>query len=137
MASELPNFQEYAQEPATAGHASVKTDDKQWAMYAHMSALIGILFLGALMFVGPLIVWIQKRDTSPFVAAHGKEALNFQLTMLIPFVITVLLAATISSYLLILTIGAALYSGVMAVIAGKEAGEGKMYQYPATLRLIQ
>jgi uncharacterized Tic20 family protein len=137
MASELPNFQEYAQEPATTGHASYKTDEKQWAMYAHMSALIGVLFLGALMFVGPLVVWIQKRDTSPFVAANGKEALNFQLTMLIPFVITVLLAATISSYLLILTIGAALYSGVMAVIAGKEAGEGKMYQYPATLRIIQ
>lgn len=133
--SELPNFQEYAQTPATTGHASVKADDKQWAMYAHMSALLGIP-LGGFTFLGPIVCWLYKREGSPFVDAHGKEAVNFQLNMFVPFVVTVILAASFTSYLLILTVGVLLYGGVMAIIAGMQAGEGKMYQYPATIRVI-
>lgn len=138
MASEdeLPNFQEYAREPAAAGHASVKADAKQWAMYCHMSALLGIP-LGGLTFLGPLVLWLTKRDVSPFVDAHGKEALNFQLNILVPFLVTIPIAIVTAGYGLILTFAVLIYGGVMAILAGMKAGEGQMYQYPAIIRVIK
>lgn len=138
MASEdeLPNFQEFAQQPATAGHASVKTDAKQSAMYCHMSALLGIP-LGGLTFLGPLILWMKLRQTSPFVDAHGKEALNFQLNILVPYLVTIPIAIVTSGYGILLTFAVLIYGGVMAILAGMKAGEGQMYQYPATIRVIR
>jgi uncharacterized protein len=133
--TELPNFQEYAQTPATAGHASVKPDDKQWAMYTHMSALLGVPLAG-FTFIGPILCWLYKRETSPFVDAHGKEAVNFQLNMFVPFVVTLILAASFAGVLFLLTLGVLIYGGVMAIMAGMKAGEGKMYRYPATIRVI-
>jgi uncharacterized Tic20 family protein len=134
--SELPNFQEYAQTPATAGHASVKADDKQWGMYAHLSALLGVPLAG-FTFIGPILCWLYKREGSPFVDAHGKEAVNFQLTMFVPFVVTLVLAASITTYLFVLPIGVLLFGGVMAIMAGMQANEGKMYQYPVCVRVIK
>ena len=59
-------------------------------MAAHMSALTGIVFpLGLVL--GPLAIWLLKRNDSNFVGANAKEALNFQITvMMITFALVVL-----------------------------------------------
>src|SRR5262249_23968250 len=61
------------------------TEEKQWALFAHLSATLGAIVTGHIFgigcFLGPLIIWLIKRDTMPFVADQGKEALNFNITL--------------------------------------------------------
>jgi uncharacterized Tic20 family protein len=106
---------------------SITSDDKSWAMLAHLSGLIAAL-LGGLTFLGPLIVYLIKKDSSPFVADQAKEALNFQLAALIVSVISVV---TCIGPVIVL-IGALVY----AVIGAMEANKGIVYRYPYTFRLI-
>jgi len=111
-------------------------DEKTWGMLAHLSAFSCFLvpLLGSVL--GPLVVWLVKRDESEFVADQGKEALNFN--------ISVLLAGCVCAALVwVLLIGVLLavvlflYWLAMTIIAGIKASEGIRYRHPVTLRLIQ
>lgn len=106
---------------------SLTNDDKTWAMLAHLSGLLASL-LGGLSFLGPLVIYLIKKDESPFVADQAKEALNFQLAVLIVAVISAITCIGP----LIVAIGALVYS----VIAAMEANKGIAYRYPYTFRLI-
>ena len=109
---------------------------KQMAQMCHMSALIGVVAVGLAMPLGPLLVWMAKRDMGPFVDAHGKEALNFQLTYWVPTGLLALLGF-VNAWFLMLPLVIVMYAGVMAILAGMKAVEGQMYQYPGTVRLIR
>ena len=64
----------------------VNKDERMWAMLCHLSALAGFVVpFGSI--IGPLIVWLIKRDEMPVVDVHGKKALNFQITMAIAYVV--------------------------------------------------
>ena len=72
-------------------------EERQWAMFAHLSALLGAILTGALgggwgCFIGPLVIWLVKKDAMPFVNDQGKEALNFNITVAIAFVVLFLLS---------------------------------------------
>ena len=109
-------------------------DDRTWGMLAHLSAF-GFFICPLGNVIGPLIVWLVKRDQSQFVADQGKEALNFN--------ISVLLAAIACGLLVLVLIGIALGAAlfvfwlVMTIVAGIRASEGVLYRYPFTLRLIK
>ena len=119
-------------------------EERQWAMFAHLSALVGALlssWLGGLgVFVGPLVIWLVKKDTMPFVDDQAKEALNFNLTMAIVALVLVLVTVFTLGIGIILTapLFALLGLGWLAftIIAAIRANEGKAYRYPVTLRLI-
>ncbi|KQX98833.1 orotate phosphoribosyltransferase [Rhodanobacter sp. Root480] len=120
-------------EPPLGGAPSA--EQRQWAMFGHLSALLGLVTAGWLCFLGPLVIWLVKKDTMPFAADQAKEALNFN--------ITVMIAAAISWILMFVLIGILLL-GVLAVawlvftiIAAIKANEGVAYRYPFTLRLIK
>lgn len=88
--------------------------------------------------VGPLIIWLIKKDESPFVNDQGKEALNFQITVLIGYV-----TATIISMIPVIgCVGALLYPAIgvtnliFGILGGIEANKGVVYRYPFALRLI-
>jgi uncharacterized Tic20 family protein len=105
-------------------------DDRMWGMLAHLSSVIAIL-VGGLSFLGPLIVWIIKKDQSPFVADQGKEALNFQIAVVLASLIcgvTCILAVLIP-VIIVANI-------VFSVIAAMEANKGVYYRYPYTIRMI-
>src|ERR1700740_2194108 len=82
---------EVTPQPGAAGGTGTgqpSAEERQWAMFAHLSILLGGLISsgwagGVGYFVGPLIIWLVKRDTMPFVADQGKEALNFNITLAI------------------------------------------------------
>ncbi|MGQ0802149.1 MAG: DUF4870 domain-containing protein [Pseudomarimonas sp.] len=114
--------------------ASPSAEEKQWAMFAHLSTLSGFIIpLGSLL--GPLIIWQIKKNDMPFVDDQGKEALNFQ--------ITVFIAALISGVLTMVLIGLLLLPVVvigwivLSIMAGIKANNGETYRYPWTLRLIK
>ena len=109
-------------------------DDKQWAMFAHLSALATTYTVG-MGFLGPLIIWLVKKDQSRFVDDQAKEALNFQLTLLIGVVIGIATACLIVG--IVILIGVGVFSLVMCIIAGVRANSGERYRYPLTIRFIK
>ncbi|MBS0214665.1 MAG: DUF4870 domain-containing protein [Proteobacteria bacterium] len=121
-------------EQTTAGASGISADERQWGMIAHLSALAGLIVpFGHVL--GPLIVWLVKKDTMPFVDDQGKEALNFQITLSIALFITGLLIFVVIGMLLMPLVGLA--GLILTVIAGIKANEGVAYRYPFTLRLIK
>ena len=108
--------------------------ERNWATGAHLSALLGLV-TGIGCILGPLIVWLIKKDEMPFVNDQAKEALNFQ--------ITVFLAAIVCFILMIIAIGVLLLiilcivDLVFIIIAAVKASEGVAYRYPVALRLIK
>ncbi len=128
--SEPPN----APPPPEADAATAPSkEERTLAMVAH---LLGIVTL----FVGPLIIWLIKREESPFINDQGKEALNFELTMTIAVVACVVLSAIPLIGLLftcLLLPALWLANLIMCILAGVKANEGETYRHPVTLRLIK
>ena len=114
--------------------SGVPKEARTWAMACHLAALVGLLGNGVGFLLGPLVVWLIKRKEHPFIDDQGKEAINFQITMFIAFLIGGLLAI-IGIGLLILAV-LAVVEIVMPILAGLEANKGKRYRYPLTIRLI-
>ncbi|MBL8013041.1 MAG: DUF4870 domain-containing protein, partial [Candidatus Omnitrophica bacterium] len=77
----------------------VDEESRRWAMFCHLSALIGLLIpCGSL--IAPVIVWQAKKEVSSFVDQQGKESVNFQITMLIIFLLCFLLKVILIGFLL-------------------------------------
>lgn len=131
--------------PPPAPSDSSTEDERLWAMIAHLSALLGGLVTGAVggwgFFIGPLVVWLVKKDTMPFVDDQAKEALNFNITVSALFLI--LLAFTVMTLGIgILITGPIMFivgiaALVFIIIAAIKAKEGVRYRYPFTLRLVK
>ena len=103
-------------------------------MICHLAAFAGFVIpFGSLL--GPLIVWAIKKDEDPFINDQGKEALNFQLTLLIGFVISIILMFVFIGVLLIFAL--IVYCIVMVIIAAMKANEGIQYRYPYTIRFFK
>ena len=110
-------------------------DERTWGTIAHASALIGIL-LGGLAVLGPLVVWLVKKNESAWVETHAREALNFQITMLIVFAVLVVLGfATCGIGFVILPV-AGVVDIVLTIMAAMKANAGEAYKYPFALRLV-
>lgn len=112
----------YAGPPATP-------DDKTMAMLAH--------FLGIITgFVGPLIIWLIKKDRSPFVNDQGKEALNFEITVLIAWIVAAIIAR-LTCVGLILFPAVAAGNLIFCLMAGLKAKDGIAYRYPFAIRFVK
>ncbi|UBM25285.1 DUF4870 domain-containing protein [Pseudomonas sp. p1(2021b)] len=116
--------------PITPPNAEIR----QWAMFCHLSALFGLVVpLGHLL--GPLVMWIWKRELDPFIDAQGKEALNFQISVTIAGFICFLLMFVLVGIVLFAILTVAVL--VLAIVAGVKANEGKPYRYPLIWRPIK
>jgi uncharacterized protein len=111
-------------------NAAPSAEEKQWALFAHLAALIGFVIPFGNV-AGPLVVWLIKKDTMPFVDDQGKEALNFQITVFIAALVCFVLIGIV----LIFIVGLAAL--VLTIIGGIKANEGQRYRYPLTIRLIK
>ena len=104
------------------------------AMLCHLLGML-IIVVGPLGFLGPMIVWLVKKDDHPFIDEQGKESLNFQ--------ITVLLASIVAFLLIFACVGAVLLPAVLVanivfcIIGTIKANNGEHFRYPLSLRLIK
>lgn len=131
----------------SGGHASAVTPEaRQMGMFAHLSALLGGLLTfpaggGWGCFIGPLIIWLIKKDTMPFVDDQGKEALNFNITVAIAIVVLGIFSLVTFGIGLIVAVPLGIIIGVtwlvLTIVAAVKANEGVRYRYPLTLRLIK
>ena len=116
-------------------NASAIANVRTWCAFCHASALLGVLvhFPGHLL--GPLIVWLVKRDDSPEIDAHGKEALNFQISMLIYNVVAAIFCLVLIGFVFLAILW--VLNAIFVIIAAIQASDGKFYRYPMTIRFIQ
>ena len=112
-----------------------------WGMAAHLSALVGILGFGwDVLFcgivLGPLFIWLTKGKLNSIVNINAKEALNFQITILIAAFVLAILSAVLP-FLQILVVLVLLVGFGFAIYGGLQVKGGKNYTYPFALRLIK
>lgn len=136
----MPDHYDYTDgQHAGSTGTEIGPDARKWAMIAHLSALVGLLGNGIGFVIGPLLVWAIKKDSHPFVDEQGKEAINFQLTVIITGVAAIILGFTVIG--LVVAIPLILVTAILAVvfpiIGGVRANEGHHYRYPFSWRLIK
>src|SRR5436305_8561434 len=118
----------------TSTSTSTSTSVRTWCILAHATALVGFFVPVAGHIVGPLIIWLAKRQDSPEIDAHGKESLNFQISMLIWNLISGLLCLVVIGFFMLAILH--ILNIIFVIIASIQASEGKLYRYPLAMRLI-
>jgi uncharacterized protein len=109
-------------------------EERQWALVAHLAGLVASA-LGGFAFLGPLVVWLVKKDQSVFVADQAKEALNFQIAVTIALLVSFGIAIVTCVGVILLPI-VGIGSLVFSILAAVEANKGVYYRYPFSIRLI-
>ena len=113
---------------------SPNAEERQWGLFAHLSALVGLVIpFGNVL--GPLFIWQIKKDTLPFAADQAKEALNFNITFTIALLVCTLLMFVVIGWLLLPVVG--LTGVIFTVLAAIKAHNGEAYRYPFALRLVK
>lgn len=114
-----------------AGSSSVRS----WSVLCHASALLGMLFHFPGQLLGPFIVWLLKRGSAPEIDAHGKESLNFQLSMLIYNGVALVLCLVLIGIPIL--VGLWLVNIALVIVASIKASDGELYRYPLTIRFLK
>lgn len=110
------------------------SEERNWAMFCHLATMSGFI-VPFFSIIGPLIVWLIKRDEMEYVNYHGKEALNFQITIALAMIVSAILTVVLIGFLLLFAVG--VFWFVMSIIAGVKASSGEHFEYPLCLRLIK
>lgn len=110
------------------GGAAPSKDDQNMALLCYVLAI----FTG---FVGPLIIWLLKKDSSPFIADQGKEVLNWEITLVIAWVVGVMTIWIFGLGALILA-AAFICNLVFNIMGAIRTSKGQAYRYPFVIRLL-
>jgi uncharacterized Tic20 family protein len=112
----------------------IKNEEKNWGMACHLAALsmyIGVPFGNIL---GPLIVWMIKKNESPFVDEQGKESLNFQISMSLYLLLCLPLVFLLIGIPLLVVLG--IMHLILTIVGTVRSGGGEHYRYPLTIRFF-
>ena len=128
---------------AESGEADGRADREtnrdacMWAMFCHLAGLGGFLPIAPVLggIVAPLIIWQIKKDQFAFVDEQGKEAVNFQISILIYLLVAALLCFACIGFALVPAVY--IFDVVFLLIAGVKANNGEHYRYPLTIRFIK
>ncbi len=135
-------------QPSAAGAIS-SIDERTWLVGCHLSALLGF-FMPLGNVVGPLVVWLLRKNESPAIDREGKDSLNFQISMTTYIIASYLLffagffgfvvhavlpfAGFFSGFLL--AIGFGVFDLIQVIIAAIKTSNGEQYRYPITIRFV-
>ncbi len=104
------------------------SDEKTMAILSHILTLVA-------GFIAPLVIYLVKKDESPFATAHAKESLNFQITLFIAYIVCFILMFVLIGILLAVIVG--ISALVLIIIATIRASEGKLYKYPFSIKFVK
>ena len=122
-------------EPTPASPTDVSKDARLWGMLCHLTALSGFVGVGFGFILGPLVCWLIKKNEYEFVDDQGKEALNFQITLMIVGVIAIPFVLIWIGIPVLIAVG--VLSVVFSIIGAVKANDGVRYRYPFAWRLIK
>lgn len=109
-------------------------ESRQWAVFLHLAGFANYVGIPFGSILGPLVLWLLKRDQSEFVNECGKEALNFHLSMLIFSLISIPLIFVFVGFFTLLAIS--IIEIIFTIIAMVKASDGEIYRYPLSIRFI-
>lgn len=107
---------------------------RNWAMLCHVAGLGGYFIPIAGSIILPLVIWLLKKDEYPFIDDQGRESLNFQITLLLYWVVAGILVLLLIGILFLLLIP--LYQILMIAIAAVKSRAGDRYRYPFIIRFL-
>ena len=109
-------------------------DERMWAMFCHLSAFAGyIVPLGSIL--GPLIIWSIKKQEYPSIDAHGKDALNFQISIAIYMIISAIFIIIVVGIFMLIALW--VFQTVMIIMASIKANNGEDFKYPLSIQFIK
>lgn len=111
---------------------TVSKESQNWATIAHLSAFV--MFVGIPSLVGPLVVWLAKKD-DPYVEAHAKEALNFNISYLLYAIVAGISVILLIGLLALPAVFIAWF--VLVILASVKTADGGFYRYPLTIQFIK
>ncbi|MEM9908248.1 MAG: DUF4870 domain-containing protein [Cyanobacteria bacterium P01_D01_bin.44] len=110
------------------------SDECSLAMVCHLLTFVGYMMPFGNV-IAPLVLWLTKRETSQFIDVHGREVLNFQISILIWSMVSLILSCFLIGIPLLIAI--AIFDIVVTIIGALEAQKGRYYRYPLTIRFIE
>jgi len=113
----------------------MSTYEKNWAMICHLASFAGFTSIPCANVLGPLIVWLIKKDESEFIDDQGRESLNFQISISLYLIICIPLCFIFIGILFMIFIG--ITALILTIIAAVKANDGIYYRYPMTIRFIK
>ena len=105
----------------------VSKESRNMAVLCHLLGLFGI--------IGPLIIWLLKKEEDWFVDDQGREAVNYHISLIIYYLVSWILCFVLIGFLLLFVLG--ILHLVFVIMAALKAGDGKLYRYPIAIRFIK
>lgn len=135
MSENQPDNLEPVVNPNDDGSSGRSRLENQWGMFCHLAGLAGAIIPTFGNIIGPLIIWLMKKDEYPFVNSEGKESLNFQISITIYYLVSALFWLVCVGY--IVTIAIYAFVIVEIILACIKTNEGIPYKYPLTIRFLK
>jgi uncharacterized Tic20 family protein len=112
--------------------SDVAQEDRTMGLIAHLSGIIT-------GFIGPLVIWLINKDKADkgWITGQAKEALNFQITVILAMIAAIILTIVSLGLLFFLPMLVGIAALVLCILAGIKANEGVDYRYPFAIRLIK
>jgi len=112
-------------------------DERTFAMFMHLTLLLNLTGVGApISLIAVIIMWVTKKDESPFLDDHGREAINFQISLFIWALILGFAGVLTCGIGWFLALGIPVLGAVGMILAAVAANHGEFYRYPMTFRFI-
>jgi uncharacterized protein len=111
----------------------INTEEQTFSMLCHLSALAWFIPFGHIL--GPLIIWLIKKDQFPEVDRQGKESLNFQLSMTIYVIISIVLIIFVIGIFALIALG--VLNVILVIVAAVKSNNGERFKYPLTIDFIK
>jgi len=115
--------------------AGLSNEEKNWAVAAHLSSFLGWMGIPFANIVAPLVIYLIKREEMPYASEQAREVLNFQITVMIVLVISLLLTVVLVGFLGL--IAAAVINLIYTIVGALKAAEGVSFRYPMTVRFVR
>jgi uncharacterized Tic20 family protein len=116
------------QPPSLPADPTPTQDEKNLGLIMHVLSLVGFSL------IGPLIVWLIKKDESAFIDIQGRELLNFQLSFLIYAIVSLVLCLVFIGFAMLFVV--IMTSFILNIIGLVKATEGKIYRFPMTIKML-
>jgi len=131
--NEMP--QEDFHNPQPTQENPVKSNENLWPIFCHLSALLGYTGIPFGNILGPLVIWLIKKDEIPQLDAHGKAAINFQISLTIYFMVCIPLIFVVIGIFGMIALG--ILNIIFIIVATVKAADGQVYDYPMSIKFLK